>query len=398
MADILSDAQELKEFTIGIRRDLHAHPELGFEEVRTAGIVAAQLRKYGYQVVENVGKTGVVGILSGEQPVPVIMLRFDMDALPIVEETGAEYSSRIPGVMHACGHDGHVAIGLLTARLLQQHKSALRGTVKLVFQPAEEGLGGAAAMIADGVLENPKPTAALGMHLWNDHPVGWAAVTPGPFMAGADLFKIRISGKGGHGAIPDETIDPLLAGTQVVSALQSVVSRNVSPFDFAVVSVTRFQAGTSFNIIPSDAELLGTVRTFKPDIRARVLQRMKEIVEQISGGMGCNSGIEISDVTPPVVNADNPAQAVRDAIREIMPDMTIDSTFHSSASEDMALFLRQVPGCFFFIGSGPAASEKRFGHHHPKFDIDERALPISAAIMTRTAIDLLASLADQEKV
>lgn len=398
MADILSDAQELKEFTIGIRRDLHAHPELGFEEVRTARIIAAELRKYGCQVVENVGKTGVVGILTGEQPGPVIMLRFDMDALPIVEETRADYSSQTTGVMHACGHDGHVAIGLLTARLLQQHKSAVHGTVKLVFQPAEEGLGGAAAMIADGVLENPKPDATLGLHLWNDHPVNWAAVTPGPFMAGADLFKIRITGKGGHGAIPDETIDPLLAGTQVVTALQSIVSRNVSPFEFAVVSVTKFQAGTSFNIIPGDAELLGTVRTFKPNIRARVLQRMEEIVKSVNRGMGCNSEIEIFDVTPPVINADRPAQVVRDAIREMMPEMTIDSTFQSSASEDMALFLRQIPGCFFFIGSGPADSEKRFGHHHPMFDIDERALPIGAAIMARAAIDLLESLTAQKHV
>ncbi|MHB1338758.1 MAG: M20 metallopeptidase family protein, partial [Bellilinea sp.] len=244
MPSILSHAQELKEFSISLRRDLHMHPELGFQEVRTAGIVADELRNLGYAVTEKVGKTGVVGMMTGDESGPTVMLRFDMDALPIVEETGADYASQTPGVMHACGHDGHVTIGLTVARLLVQQKSNLKGKVKLVFQPAEEGLGGAAAMIEDGVLEYPRPDAALGLHLWNDHPVGWAAVTAGPFMTGADMFRIKITGKGGHGAIPNETIDPLIAGTQVVSALQSVVSRNISPFDFAVVSITRFQAGT----------------------------------------------------------------------------------------------------------------------------------------------------------
>lgn len=393
MSSILSQAQDLKEVSISLRRDLHMHPELGFQEFRTAEIVARQLQDLGYAVTERVGTTGVVGNLTGDESGPTVMLRFDMDALPILEETGADYASQTPGVMHACGHDGHVSIGLTVARLLVQQKSNLKGKVKLVFQPAEEGLGGAAAMIEDGVLENPSPDAALGLHLWNDHPVGWAAVTAGPFMTGADMFRIKITGKGGHGAIPNETIDPLLAGTQVVTALQSVVSRNISPFDFAVVSITRFQAGTSFNIIPSEAELLGTVRTFRSEVRSKVHNRMQSIVESVCTGMGCRGEIEFFDVTPPVVNAEIVTGIVRDAILNVNSEMQVDSAFQGSASEDMALFLQEVQGCFFFVGSGPVEHEKRYGHHHPKFDIDEDVLPLAAAIMTQAAINLLESLA-----
>ncbi len=396
MPNILDSAQDLKDWTISIRRDLHAHPELGFQEVRTAGVVARELRSLGYEVREKIGKTGVTGTISGDSGGPAVMLRFDMDALPIQEETGAAYASQNPGVMHACGHDGHMSVGLTVARLLKQYRAALKGTVMLVFQPAEEGLGGASAMLADGVLEPTKPQAALGLHLWNEHPVGWAAVTAGPFMAGAEFFRIRITGKGGHGAMPDETIDPLLSGAQVVTALQSVVSRNISPFEFAVVSVTKFQAGTSFNIIPGEAELLGTIRTFNPEVQAKVERRMSEIVESVSKGLGCLGEIEFFENTPAVVNDDLAARVVRQAVEKITPDVKIDPAYRTSVSEDMALFLQAVSGCYFFLGSGKPNAGQRFGHHHPKFDIEESVLPLGAAIMTQAAIDLLATLAEGE--
>lgn len=389
MDTMLKKAQDLKDWTIAIRRDLHEHPELGFQEVRTSGIVARELKELGYHTRENVGITGVLGILTGDASGPTVMLRFDMDALPILEETGASYASQNSGVMHACGHDGHVSIGLTVARLLKAQQSSLRGTVKLVFQPAEEGLGGAAAMISDGALENPRPAAAIGMHLWNERPFGWAGVTAGPFMAGADMFRVKITGKGGHGAMPDKTIDALLAGTQVVSVLQSVVSRNVSPFDFAVVSVTKFQAGTSYNIIPGEAELLGTVRFFMPEVRASIQARMGDIVSSISAGMGCKGEIEFTETTPPVVNDGQVASVVRNAVKKTMSDIQIDSAYRTPVSEDMALFIQQVPGCYFFLGSGVSDVDKRFGHHHPKFDIDEQALPVGAAIMAQAAVDLI---------
>ncbi|MRR32468.1 amidohydrolase, partial [bacterium] len=222
MHPILARALELKARTIEWHRDLHTHPELGFQEKRTATLVANELIRLGYTVKQGVGKTGVVGLLEGKYPGPCIMLRFDMDALPIQEQTGAAYASVNDGVMHACGHDGHVAIGLTVAYLLKEMQLSLHGAVKLVFQPAEEGLGGAEAMISDGVLIDPIPQAALGLHLWNEQAVGWAAVTAGAFMAGADMFQANITGRGGHGAMPQLTADPVLAAAQVITALQSV--------------------------------------------------------------------------------------------------------------------------------------------------------------------------------
>ncbi len=392
MHPILARALELKARTIAWRRDLHAHPELGFQEERTAGLVAAELGRLGYAVKQGVGKTGVVGLLQGGKPGPCILLRFDMDALPIQEQTGAEYASVNAGVMHACGHDGHVAIGLTVANLLKEMQPALNGTIKLIFQPAEEGLGGAAAMIRDGVLENPVPQAALGLHLWNEQPVGWAAATAGPFMAGADMFQAKITGRGGHGAMPQLTADPILAAAQVVTALQSVTARNVSPFESVVVSVTQFQGGTSFNIIPDKVELAGTVRTYNEEVRELVHGRMQSIVEDVSRGMGCRGEIEFVEYTPPVVNAPEITRLVQSAIQLVAPELQISTEARSSASEDMALFLQQVPGCFLFVGSGIADVSQRFGHHHPKFDIDENALPLAAAILTQSALSVMDSL------
>lgn len=388
MHPILARAQELKARTIAWRRDLHAHPELGFQEVRTSKLVADELERLGYSVTRGIGKTGVVGLLQGGKPGRCVLLRFDMDALPILEQTGAAYASVNSGVMHACGHDGHVAIGLTAATILSELKNTLQGSVKLVFQPAEEGLGGAKAMLDDHVLLNPLPQAALGLHLWNEQPAGWAAVTPGPFMAGADMFKVTITGKGGHGAMPHLTADPVLAAAQVISALQSVTARNVSPFESAVVSVTQIKAGTSFNIIPGEVELAGTLRTFKPEIHELVQARMRSIVESVSQGMGCRGEVQFVEYTPPVVNSPEITQKVQQALQAVAPEMHVDPEARSSASEDMALFLEQVPGCFFFVGSGAADANKRFGHHHAKFDIDENVLPIAAAIITQAALNV----------
>ena len=395
MHPILARARELKERTVGWRRDLHAHPELGFQEVRTGALVAKELQRLGYQVETGVGKTGVVGVLAGEKPGACILLRFDMDALPIQEETGVECASINPGVMHACGHDGHVAVGLTVANLLIEKVNAIQGTIKLVFQPAEEGLGGAAAMIKDGVLRNPQPKATLGLHLWNEQPVGWAAITAGAFMASSDMFRVKISGKGGHGALPQNTTDPLLAGALVISTLQSVVSRNVSPLQSAVISVTQFQGGTALNIIPDEVTLGGTVRTYDAELRDHILQRMKSIIEGVSASMGCQAELEIVEHAPAVINAADHAEVVRKAALAVEPGMVLDTAYRSSMSEDMSLFLQAVPGCFFFVGSAPVDPRKRFGHHHPKFDIDEDALPLAAGIVTQAALSMLDKLAGE---
>ena len=395
MHPILARARELKDRTVDWRRDLHAHPELGFQEVRTSALVAKELLRLGYRVETGAGKTGVVGVLAGEKPGACILLRFDMDGLPIQEETGAEYTSINPGVMHACGHDGHVAVGLTVANLLAEKVEGIQGTIKLNFQPAEEGLGGAAVMIRDGVLRNPPPKAALGLHLWNEQPVGWAAITAGAFKASSDMFRVKISGKGGHGALPQNTTDPLLTGAMVVNALQSVVSRNVSPLQPAVISVTQFQGGTALNIIPDEITLGGTVRTYDAELRNLIIGRMRTIIEGVSASLGCAAEFEIVEHTPAVTNAADAAAVVQKAALAVEPGIVIDETYRSSVSEDMSLFLQAVPGCFFFVGSAPVDPRKRFGHHHPKFDIDEDALPLAAGILTQAALSMLAKLAGE---
>ena len=232
MINFYQEAQAEFEYTQSLRRDFHRHPELGFKEFRTAEIVARELSALGIEVSTGIAETGVVALIEGTQPGAVLLLRFDMDALPVQEQTGVEYASVNPGVMHACGHDGHIAVGLTVARILQRHHQKLAGTVKLVFQPAEEGLGGAERMVAEGVLENPRPEHALALHIWNELPIGTLAFTAGPFLAASETFTIRLHGRGGHGALPHAAQDPVLAATQVITGLQTIISRQVNPLDF----------------------------------------------------------------------------------------------------------------------------------------------------------------------
>ncbi len=265
MNDFLAEAQALFEYTQSMRRDFHAHPELGFQEVRTAGIVTRELTALGLEVHPGVGGTGVVALLEGSKPGPVVLVRADMDALPIHEETGASYASQNEGVMHACGHDGHTAVLLTVAKMLTAHRNEFSGTVKFMFQPAEEGMGGAEKMLESGILDNPKVDVALALHVWNEKPVGWIGISSGPAMAGAEIFKIKVVGKGGHGAVPHLAVDPILAAAQIVSALQGIVSRNIAPLQTAVVSVCTIHGGETFNVIPPAVEMTGTIRTFEPD-------------------------------------------------------------------------------------------------------------------------------------
>ena len=389
MTDLFEEANTLFESMRALRRDFHRHPELGFQEVRTSSIVAQTLRELGLEVTTGIGKTGVVGMLEGQRAGPVVLLRFDMDALPVHEETGADYASQNPGVMHACGHDGHTAVGLTVAKLLYAHSQNMAGSVKLVFQPAEEGLGGAQAMIDDGVLESPSPDFALALHLWNEKPLGWLGIHAGPVMAASEIFKVSLTGKGGHGASPHLSVDPVLAAAHVVTALQGIVSRNIAPLEAAVVSVTSIRGGEAFNVIPSTVEMLGTIRTFLPEVRQRVLERFPQIVEGVAGGMGCQANVEITSITPAVVNEARIAQGVEEAARQLWPGQPVDRDFQSMVSEDMALMMQRVPGCYFFVGSANPAKGLDAPHHHPRFNIDEDALPRAAALMASSAVHLL---------
>lgn len=390
MSDLYQEALSEFAFSQAVRRDLHIHPEMGFQEFRTAGIVAKELGRLGLEVHTGLAKTGVVGLLEGDQPGPVILARFDMDALPIQEETGAEYASQTAGIMHACGHDGHVAAGLTVARLLAARRASMRGSVKFVFQPAEEGLGGAEEMIQAGVLRDPPVDVTLSMHLWNDRPVGWVGITPGPLMAGADIFQIRITGKGGHGALPHQTIDPVAAGAVMITALQTIVSRNLSPLQSAVISVARLRAGEAFNVIPQTADLSGTIRTFEPPVRELVIRRMHEVVQGVATAMGCQAELSVQRLTPPVINEATTARAVLSAAGKTFTDGHIEPDCRTMVSEDMAFMMDEVPGCYFLVGSSNPEKGLVYGHHHPKFDIDEAALPRASALMAASILELLA--------
>jgi amidohydrolase len=363
------------------RRDLHRHPELGFNEVRTAGIVAGELARLGLEVQTGVGQTGVIGLLEGDADGPTVMVRADMDALPVHEENEVDYVSQTPGVMHACGHDGHTTVLLAVAELLSAHRAQIAGRVKFVFQPAEEIGRGAEAMIADGVLSAPAPVVALGLHLWNEVPLGSVAVVDGPMMAAAGDFRIKITGRGGHGGLPHESRDPVLAASQIIGALQTIVSRNVKPVEGAVVSVTEFKAGDSYNVIPPVANLRGTLRALKTEVMQVLTQRTREIAEGIAGALGCTAEVYIEQLTLPVVNAAQVNERLRRAFAEVAPDIQIISDFHTMVSEDMSYFLNVIPGSFFFVGSANPDRGLDYPHHHPRFDFDEASIPLAVELL-----------------
>jgi amidohydrolase len=363
------------------RRDFHENPELGFEEFRTSEIISNELNDFGYEVHKNIGKTGVMGILRGENPGKNLLLRFDMDALPIQEENTIEYKSKNAGIMHACGHDGHMSIGLTLAKIICEYRDQLNGTIKFIFQPAEEGLGGALAVIDDGVLRDPRPDYCLGLHIWNEKPYGWIGVNSGPMMAGADTFEIKVFGKGGHGGLPNKTIDPIVTAANIISSMQTIVSRNISPLDKAVVSFGSIKGGSTFNVIPDVVLLTGTIRTFDPTIREIIIKRMEQICFSMGEGMGSKVEFLINEVTPAVVNNPQIVSYLSDVIHEYYPRFDFDSNYQSMVSEDFSLFLNQVPGCFFFVGSANTEKNLVYGHHHPKFDFDEKVMRVGVSCL-----------------
>jgi amidohydrolase len=279
--------------------------------------------------------------------------------------------------------------------MLHARREELAGTVKFIFQPAEEGtcgeeIGGAEMMLREGLLENPKPDLALALHLWNEQPFGWVHVAQGAVMAGAEQFKITVAGRGGHAAIPHQTVDPVLAASQIVTALQSITSRNVAPLQAAVVSVTMIHSGETFNVIPPKVEMEGTIRTFEPTVRETVLRRFDEIVQGVAAALGCIAEVKVKRLTPAMINADEIARRVQESAREILPGADLDMSGNlTMGAEDMAFVLEQVPGCYFFVGSANSDKGLDYGHHHPKFDFDEAALPRAAALMAKAVADFL---------
>lgn len=381
-ADFKAEAEALRGQLVTWRRDFHTHPELGFQEHRSAGIVADKLRELGYRVQTGIAHTGVVGLLEGEQPGPVVMVRVDMDALPITEENETDYVSQSPGLMHACGHDAHMAIGLGVATLVAQRRDEMAGTLKLVFQPGEEGMNGAEMMVQEGVLENPRPEVFLSAHVWSDKPVGTIDVTPGAVMAAADKWTCTVRGQGGHGAMPHQTVDPIVATAQIVTTLQTIVSRNVSPLETAVVTVGMVHGGDAFNIIPPQVELTGTIRTYNPRVRETIWQRMREVIEGVATACGTKADLEMVPLTPAVINASEIVEVVQAAAKAIVGPENVFSGERTMGSEDAAYFMQDVPGCYFFVGAANAERGINAPHHNPRFDIDEDALPLGVAVLT----------------
>ncbi|MCA0317416.1 MAG: M20 family metallopeptidase [Proteobacteria bacterium] len=370
---IINRVADLHDEITGWRRDFHENPELLYDVHRTAGIVEKKLNEFGCdEVVPGIGQTGVVAVIKGRKngSGKVIGLRADMDALPIEEATGAAYTSKIPGKMHACGHDGHTAMLLGAAKYLAETRN-FDGTAIIIFQPAEEGGGGGDAMVKDGLMERWGIQEVYGMHNMPGIPVGHFAVRKGPSMAAADRFIIDIEGKGGHGAMPHLCIDPVQAGFTIGLAMQTIVARNVDPIESAVISITSVKAGEAFNVIPQTLRMLGTVRTFKPEVQDLVEARMKELAENVAKGMGCTAKVDYQRGYPVTFNhADQTDFAVKVAKAVVGDDKVNAETPPLMGAEDFSYMLNQRPGCYIFVGNGDTAA-----CHHPAYDFDDSAIP-----------------------
>ncbi|GIK73142.1 MAG: peptidase M20 [Chloroflexota bacterium] len=381
-------ANALQPQLVAWRRDFHMHPELGFQEVRTAGVVADHLRSLGLEIATGIGKTGVVALVEPDSlpaEAPTVMLRFDMDALPIEEENDAPYRSQTPGVMHACGHDGHTAIGMGVAQVLAQHRNELAGRVKLVFQPAEEGLGGALAMIADGALDSPRPTASFGLHLWSRLPLDQIVVQPGPLMAGADKVTLVVEGVGGHGAMPHETIDAIVVASQIVVAWQTIVARSVDPMTPAVITVGSFHAGSAANVIAERAELACSIRSFDLETRDFLVRRMREVAEGVCAAHGARCLLTFTAGVLPTVNSETGAELVRNVAAALFGPEKLAAMKPMMVGEDMSEFLARAPGCFVLVGAADPDGPPNSPHHSPTFDFDERMLSTGVALLAGAA-------------
>jgi amidohydrolase len=386
MATVLEVPRRLIDDVIAVRRDLHAHPELAFEEVRTAGIVAERLRGLGYDVHEKIAVTGVIGVLKGSRPGKTVMLRADMDALPLPEEVDSAYASTNAGKMHACGHDGHVAMLLGAAELIAANRSELAGTIVLCFQPAEEGKGGARVMVEEGMLERFGVERAFGLHLYSQLATGTLGFRAGPFYASSDSIEITIHGHGGHGAAPHLSIDPILVASEFVASVQKVVSRQIDPLEPAVVTIGSIHGGTIHNVIPSTVKMLGTVRAFNPEVRERMAERIENVLAGVCAVSKATYDFEYQWRYPVTTNdAEQTEYARALAEREFGAERVIESEKHMGA-EDFSFFAEKVPACYFVLGSR-GNDRTSFPHHHGKFDIDEAALETGLRMMTTLALD-----------
>jgi len=385
--DLKRRVQELTASLVSWRRALHKRPELGFVEHETAAFVAGRLREIEAEVKTGVAETGVVGVIrAAKAKRPPVLLRADMDGLPVDEVPGRPYGSEIVGRMHACGHDGHMAMLLGAATVLSGLRDRLDRDVVCCFQPGEEGFGGAEAMIRAGVLSENGVGEAYGLHLWSLFPVGTVQVRAGATMAAQDEFEAKLVGKGGHGALPHDAVDPVLAAAHAIVALQSVVSRSIDPVQPAVLSVGSLHAGSAANVIPDDATLRGTMRSFDDGVRETLRRRVREVLEGCAAAAGCGLEFNLMPGYPAVVNDPAAVARVRRHAAAVVGEGNVVDPAPMAAAEDFAYFLQKVPGAFTFIGAGNVSREIVAPHHSPRFDIDEAALPVGAELLARIAL------------
>lgn len=388
----MDEARGMSDELVGLRRDFHMHPELGFREERTAEKAASYLESLGYEVRRAVGRTGVVGVLRGATAGPTIALRADMDALPVTEQTGATYASQHVGVMHACGHDAHVACALGAARLLSAHRAELRGSVKVIIQPAEETVEGACEMIRDGVLEDPHVDMIFGMHCDPGIPTGRVGVKEGPLMAASDHVDITVRGRGGHGAKPHLSRDPVVAAAAIIMNLQTLVSRLADPLQPAVLSICSIHGGTAHNIIPDRVDMMGTVRTFDPALRDVMEQRMRSTVAMTAESLGVQAEMAYHRGVSSVINDKRAVDIAERAVRAAVGTDAVVSAEPTMGGEDFSLYLDHVPGCFMWLGVGNPGRGIAHPWHSPCFDLDEAALPIGAAVLAQCALGAIEEL------
>jgi len=383
--NIHPDVLKIKDTIISNRRDIHRHPELSFQEYRTSELVAKQLESFGLEVERNIGKTGIVGTLKGELPGKTIAFRADMDALPIQETSDVPYKSVNDGIMHACGHDAHTAMLLGAAEVLSDYRSEIKGIIKFIFQPAEEGYGGAQFMIDDGAIDNVDEIYAL--HVWNYQESGTVGVESGPVMAAADIFTITIKGIGGHGAAPQGTVDCVVVASYFIQAIQSIISRNTNPLDSTVITVGQINGGYNFNIIADKIVLKGTARAYTEINRNLIKSRLNEIVSATEAMFGAKIILDYKDGYPPVINNQNITNNVYQVARKVVGNKVI-SPYLSMGGEDFSYFTNKIPGCFFFLGTSPKDREPMSTPQHcSHFDIDEDAMLIGSSIFVKLAIE-----------
>lgn len=388
LSSLIQAGKQLEAELIAFRRDLHRYPELSLQESETAAKVAQRLSQLGMEYRSGVGGHGIVAELKGEQPGPMIALRADMDALPIHEESGLDFASERPGLMHACGHDAHTAILLGAAELLVGQK--IKGTVRFLFQAAEEINAGAKAMIEQGALDGV--AEIYGLHNLPTLSAGMTATRYGSLMGSVDRIEIHLEGRGGHGAIPDQSIDPVVCAANIIMSLQSIVSREVSPFDPVVVTIGSIKSGEANNVIPHYAELTGTIRTFDAKVQQQMAERIERIVQQIAAGYKCKATLKYIEQTPVLINHDDCNRHVEQVMDRMIGAARRIEAPPTLAGEDFSVYLQHVPGCFFWLGSGPAENASHaYGLHHPKYELNEECISLGAALLAAIALQRLSA-------